>query len=57
MQNDNLQICKIQKMGNPFPEKIQRKVILTSSFDKNNFGKESFALGKEIHRNKRKKGY
>ena len=26
---------------------------MTSSFDKNNIGKESFALGKEIHRNKR----
>jgi len=30
---------------------------LTSSFDKNNIGEESFALGKEIHRNKRKRGY
>ena len=30
---------------------------MTSSFDKNNLGKESFALGKEIHRNKRKRGY
>ena len=29
---------------------------MTSSFDKNNLGKESFVLGKEIHRNK-KKGY
>jgi len=27
MQNDNLQICKIQKMGNPFPEKIQRRLF------------------------------
>ena len=33
-----------------------KKVIMTSSFDKNNLGKESFALGKEIHRDKRKKG-
>ena len=41
-------------MGNPFPKKVSKKVILTSSFDKNNFGKESFALGKEIHRNKKK---
>ena len=30
---------------------------MTSSFDKNNLGEESFALGKEIHRNKRKRGY
>ena len=26
---------------------------MTSSFDKNNLGEESFALGKEIHRDKR----
>ena len=32
-----------------FPQS-SKKVILTSSFDKNNLGKESFALGKEIHR-------
>ena len=36
--------------------KDSKKVILTSSFDKNNLGEESFALGKEIHRNKRKRG-
>ena len=35
--------------------KSSKKVILTSSFDKNNLGKESFALEKEIHWNKRKK--
>ena len=29
---------------------------MTSSFDKNNLGEESFALGKEIHWDKRKKG-
>ena len=29
---------------------------MTSSFDKNNLGEESFALGKEIHRDKRKGG-
>ena len=34
--------------------KSSKKVILTSSFDKNNLGEESFALGKEIHRDKRK---
>ena len=36
-----------------FPQS-SKKVILTSSFDKNNLGEESFALGKEIHRDKRK---
>ena len=35
-----------------FPQST-KKVILTSSFDKNNLGKESFALGKKIHRNKK----
>ena len=34
-----------------------KKVIVTSSFDKNNLGEESFAIGKEIHWNKRKRGY
>ena len=38
-----------------FPQS-SKKVILTSSFDKNNLGEESFALGKEIHRDKRKEG-
>ena len=38
-----------------FP-KSPKKVIMTSSFDKNNLGEESFALGKEIHRDKRKGG-
>jgi len=42
------------KDGKSFSWKDSKKVILTSSFDKNNFGKESFALGKEIHRNKKK---
>ena len=45
------------KDGKSFSWKDLKKVILTSSFDKNNLGKESFALGKEIHRNKRKRGY
>ena len=44
------------KMGNSFSRKDQKKVIMTSSFDKNNLGEESFALGKEIHRDKRKEG-
>ena len=38
-----------------FPQS-SKKVILTSSFDKNNLGEESFALGKEIHRDKREGG-
>ena len=29
---------------------------MISSFDRNNLGEESFALGKGIHRDKRKKG-
>ena len=33
-----------------------KKVIMTSSFDKNNLGEEPFALGKKIHRDKRKGG-
>ena len=33
-----------------------KKVIMTSSFDKNNLGEESFPLEKEIHRDKRKGG-
>ena len=38
-----------------FPQR-SKKVILTSSFEKNNLGEESFALGKEIHWDKRKGG-
>ena len=45
------------KDGKFFFPQSSKKVIMTSSFDKNNLGKESFALGKEIHRNKRKRGY
>ena len=50
--------CKYAKFKNGkflFPES-PKKVIMTSSFDKNNLGEESFALGKEIHRDKRKEG-
>ena len=36
-----------------FPQS-PKKVIMTSSFD---LGEESFALGKKIHRDKRKRGY
>ena len=39
-----------------FSSKGSKKVILTSSFDKNNLGEELFAHGKEIHRNKKKEG-
>ena len=45
------------KYGKFFFPQSSKKVILTSSFDKNNLGEESFALEKEIHRNKRKGGY
>ena len=38
-----------------FPQS-PKKVIMTSSFDKNNLGEETFTLGKEIHRDKRKGG-
>ena len=50
--------CKYAKFKDGkflFP-KSPKKVIMTSSFDKNNLGEESFAVGKEIHRDKRKKG-
>ena len=42
-------------MGNSFSRKVQKNIIMISSFDRNNLGEESFALGKEIHRDKRKK--
>ena len=50
--------CKYAEFKNGkflFPQS-SKKVILISSFDKNNLGKESFTLGKEIHRDKRKGG-
>jgi len=50
MQDDKLKICKVQRW------KSSKKVIMTSSFDKNNLGEELFALGKKIHRDKRKRG-
>ena len=40
------------KMGIFFPQS-STKVIMTSSFDKNNLGEEPFALGMEIHWDKR----
>ena len=55
--------CKYTKFKDGkffFPQSSKKqsskKVIMTSSFDKNNLGEESFAIGKEIHRDKRKEG-
>ena len=50
--------CKYAKFEDGkflFPQS-SKKVIMTSSFDKNNLGEESFALGMEIHRDKKKMG-
>ena len=50
--------CKYAKFKDGkflFPQS-PKKIIMISSFDRNNLGEESFALGKEIHRDKRKKG-
>ena len=49
--------CKYAKFkdGKFFFPQSSKKVIMTSSFDKNNLGEEPFTLGKEIHRDKRKK--
>ena len=49
--------CKYAKFkdGKFFFPQSSKKVIMTSSFDKNNLGEESFALGKEIHRDKKKR--
>ena len=41
------------KMRNSFFPQSSKKVIITSSFDKNNLGKESFALEMGIHWDKR----
>ena len=51
--------CKYAKSkdGKFFFLQSLKKVIMTSSFDKNNLGEESFALRKEIHRDKRKRRY
>ena len=48
--------CKYAKfkVGKLLFPQSSKKVIMISSFDKNNLGEESFALGKEIHRDKRK---
>ena len=52
-QDDKLQICKVPRWKIPFPQS-SKKIIMTSSFDKNNLGEESFALGMEVLRDKRK---
>ena len=54
-QDDKLKICKVQGWEIPFSQS-PKKIIMISSFDRNNLGEESFALWKEIHRDKRKKG-
>ena len=50
--------CKYAKFKDGkflFPQR-PKKIIMICSFDRNNLGEESFALGKEIHRDKRKNG-
>jgi len=58
MQNDKLQICKLQKRREiPFTQSSEKKVIMTFIFYKKNLGEDPFALGMEIHWDKRKRGY
>ena len=57
MQDDKLQICKVQRQKIPFPQISKKKVIMTSSFDKKNLGEDPFALGMEIHWDKEEKRY
>jgi len=55
MQNDKLQICKLQKRREiPFTQSSEKKVIMTFIFYKKIFGEDPFALGMEIHWDKRK---
>ena len=54
MQDDKLQICKVQRWEIPFPQSSKKKVIMTSSFDKKNLSEDLFSLGMEIHWDKRK---
>ena len=56
MQDDKLQICKVQRWEIPFPQSSKKKVIMTSNFDKKNLGEYPFALGMEIYWDKRKRG-
>ena len=51
----NCKYAKFKDGKKIFPQS-SKKVIMTSSFDKNNLGKEPFTIGKEIHRDKRKGG-
>ena len=44
------------KDGKYFPQSSKKKVIMTSSFDKKNLGKDSFALGMKVHWDKRTRG-
>ena len=53
MQDDKLQICKVQRWEIPFPQS-SKKVIMTSSFDKRNLGEDPFGQGMEIYWDKRK---
>ena len=50
--------CKYAKFkdGKFLSPQSPKKIIMISSFDRNNLGEESFALGKEIHRDKKKVG-
>ena len=56
MQDDKLQICKVQRWEIPFPQSSKKKVIMTSNLDKKNLGEYPFARGMEIHWYKRKRG-
>ena len=56
MQDDKLQICKVQRWEIPFPQSLKKKVIMTSNLDKKNLGEYPFALVMEIHWYKRKRG-
>ena len=47
-------LSKVQRWEIPFPQSLKKKVIMTSSFDKNNLGEDPFALEIEIYWDKRK---
>ena len=49
--------CKYAKLkdGKFFFPQSSKKVIMTSNFDKNDLGEDPFALGMEIHWDKRKR--
>ena len=54
-KDDKSRMCKVQRWEILFPQS-SNKVIMTSSFDKNNLGKEPFALERGIHWDKRTRG-